>query len=455
MPVTRTRPSHSERVSPLENNKGTSRKVSGKSETTLEGPEIIVCGQRLQPSPVFDTFFRFAAERQAIDDRRRNGQSAPWTEDTILQNTKFCNVFRVLDRLTQYIIREVIEKDSQIAIDILFRIVLFNTFTKIETYELLRRKFGPLTWAKYDHKAFLDTLERAYRRGDALYTGAFQKPAPHLGSSMAFQNHLELLYVIMNELPAVIRGANYLVEIYEFLAALPGMGPFAAYQLLLNLSYAKFMNFHESDFVVAGPGALSGLYKMFGNSYLEGQKKVSQFSTHVMRWMQETQQQHFARLNIEFSGLGPQKLPMQLCDIEHTLCEVDKYSRVAHPQISGLQKRTRLKAASFTSTGPLPSLCLPKAWAHPSRKIPRIREEPPHIEQRYVISSIRKHEVTDGGRIKLLVHWLGYGETDDTWEDAHKLRQDAPETVNEYVQAHGLYLDEGSPLSSLSSNAGE
>jgi len=38
---------------------------------------IIIKGQKLEPTIVFDTFWRFAAERKAIDDRRRSGIPGP------------------------------------------------------------------------------------------------------------------------------------------------------------------------------------------------------------------------------------------------------------------------------------------------------------------------------------------------------------------------------------------
>lgn len=39
---------------------------------------ITVNGKELKPTVAFDTFWRFAAERKNIDDRRRAGQSAPY-----------------------------------------------------------------------------------------------------------------------------------------------------------------------------------------------------------------------------------------------------------------------------------------------------------------------------------------------------------------------------------------
>jgi len=39
--------------------------------------EITISGVQLRPTVAFDTFWRFAAERKSIDDKRRAGESAP------------------------------------------------------------------------------------------------------------------------------------------------------------------------------------------------------------------------------------------------------------------------------------------------------------------------------------------------------------------------------------------
>ena len=57
---------------------------------------------------VFDSYWKFAAERQRIYEKRLKGESQPWTADPILQAHKFTNVFRAADRTSQYLIREVI-----------------------------------------------------------------------------------------------------------------------------------------------------------------------------------------------------------------------------------------------------------------------------------------------------------------------------------------------------------
>jgi len=48
---------------------------------------------------VFDSYWRFAAERQRVYERRLNGDPQPWTDDPTLSAHKFTNVFRACDRV--------------------------------------------------------------------------------------------------------------------------------------------------------------------------------------------------------------------------------------------------------------------------------------------------------------------------------------------------------------------
>ena len=63
---------------------------------------------------VFDTYWTFAAERQRIYLSRLAGMPAPWSGDPILARFKFCNAYRAADRVSQYLIREVIYDDREV-----------------------------------------------------------------------------------------------------------------------------------------------------------------------------------------------------------------------------------------------------------------------------------------------------------------------------------------------------
>ena len=76
-------------------------------------PRITICGRRLDPTPVFDTYWRFAAARQGLYEARLRGQPAPWTSDPILRRHRFTNCYRAADRVSQFLISQVIYEGSQ------------------------------------------------------------------------------------------------------------------------------------------------------------------------------------------------------------------------------------------------------------------------------------------------------------------------------------------------------
>ncbi len=79
------------------------------------------------PTPVFETFWRFAAERQNIFFRRLDHTALSWTNDPILQRYKFTNAYRASDRVSQYLIRNVIYEGDQSPSEIFFRYDSFQT----------------------------------------------------------------------------------------------------------------------------------------------------------------------------------------------------------------------------------------------------------------------------------------------------------------------------------------
>src|SRR5438128_1235810 len=62
----------------------------------------------LKPTPVYNSYWRFAAERQNVFFRRLEGRPPPWTHDPVIRAHKFTNAYRASDRVSQYLIRRVI-----------------------------------------------------------------------------------------------------------------------------------------------------------------------------------------------------------------------------------------------------------------------------------------------------------------------------------------------------------
>lgn len=84
--------------------------------------DILVFNRKKTPKPniVYDTYWRFAAERQEIFFKRVKEQNPPWTEDKILSLFKFTNAYRVTDRVSQYLIKNVIYSEVKNPDDVFF-----------------------------------------------------------------------------------------------------------------------------------------------------------------------------------------------------------------------------------------------------------------------------------------------------------------------------------------------
>src|SRR5436305_8783481 len=100
---------------------------------------VRIGGTKLAVTPVFEAYWRFAAERQRIFFRRLNNTSDAFTEDPVLKNFKFTNAYRASDRASQYLIRNVIYRKDLPGDErnVFFRVLLFKLFNKIETWETL------------------------------------------------------------------------------------------------------------------------------------------------------------------------------------------------------------------------------------------------------------------------------------------------------------------------------
>jgi hypothetical protein len=297
---------------------------------------LAIAGRELSVTPVFETYWRFAAARQEVYLARLQGRHAPWTADDILRRYRFTNVFRASDRVSQHLIRHVIYAPdaSMDSADVTFRVLLFKIFNKISTWDALVKTVGPIAWRDYDFDLYAAALDAVAQRGP-IYSPAYVMPPPQLGEPDKRRNHLRLLELMMRDgLPDRVQAADSLAAVFEALMAYPSMGRFLSFQFTIDLNYSLLLSRSEDEFVVAGPGAIDGIRKCFG--------PASQgIESDIIKYMTETQQDHFDRLGLEFDGLFGR--PLHLIDCQNLFCEVDKYSRVAHPEVRGKSGRTRIK----------------------------------------------------------------------------------------------------------------
>jgi alpha-glutamyl/putrescinyl thymine pyrophosphorylase clade 1 len=304
----------------------------------------------------FGSYWRFATERMAIFQRRLDNQPAPWTDDPILRSYRFTNVYRATDRVSQYLIREVQYRSdrSQAPDELFFRTLLFKIFNKIDTWEAIEIAHGPIAWQSIDLGELDCTLTSLFSQRKAIYSAAYIMPAPPFGQRRKHSNHLALLsHMMADQLASRMTRARTLSEVYELILAYPGLGKFLAFQYAIDLNYSQLLNFEESEFVVAGPGALDGISKCFSET-------GGRSPEWLIRWMAERQDVEFRSRDLKFDGLFGR--PLQPIDCQNLFCEISKYTRVAHPELAGIADRQRIKQSYQRNERPLEPLAFPPRW---------------------------------------------------------------------------------------------
>lgn len=330
--------------------------------TSRRAAEVVVAGRSLPTSEVFDTYWVFASRRHEIYQARLEGGRGPWTDDPILQNHRFTNCYRAADRVSQFLISQVIYRGTQDFTEVAFRTLLFKLFNKIDTWQLLIQELGETpSWSDFDLDAYDQILSRHFQAGHRLYSAAYVMAPPRLGAERKHTNHLRLLRNMMaTRLPDALQAAPSMAAAFDLLREQPGIGDFLAFQYLIDLNYSEGLTFDEMDFVVAGPGAKDGIRKCFGPA-------ATGIESEVIAYMAESQNEHFDRLGLTFDGLRGREL--QLIDCQNLFCEVDKYARVAHPSIAGRSGRSRIKQRFAPVRSELTSWFPPK-WGLNSSAIP-------------------------------------------------------------------------------------
>lgn len=310
---------------------------------------------RPKRSAVYDSYWRFASTRFEVFVKRLTNPWGPWTNDPVISNNRFTNVFRASDRVSQYLIKLQYEADYLNAEDIFFRTILFKFFNKIETYEILRKQIGKITCDNFSFEKYDSLLTYELAKGNTIYSAAYIMPSA--GSAFGYKfkhsNHLALLSKMMNDkLFRKIQETNRLEEVYQLLLGYPSLGNFLAFQYAIDLNYSTLIDFSEMDFVVAGPGAKNGIAKCFDS--------LGDYSFEdIIKMMADNQEAEFERLEVDQLTLWGR--PLQLIDCQNLFCEVDKYLRVTNPEVGAITGRKRIKQKFTKSKGPI-SLFFPPKW---------------------------------------------------------------------------------------------
>lgn len=273
----------------------------------------------------------FMRARHAVYTKRAAGKPPPWTDDPVLRTYRFCNVYRELDTVTVWI-RENIREPYAGHPHLWFMLAIARQINLPATLqELMDKGAWPVNTGWSPAKARKIMLARQ-ARGDQLYTGAYMLNAHGRGPEDPSDKAFFTCYLVLD---SVWKARAKITEAFEgdsmqaaHAALLPyhGWGGFTAYEVVCDARYTRYGGKWKdiNTFAHAGPGAVRGLNRLIGYPVKDSMAKTEALA-------------HMITLLAQVRKLWPRNLPtLELREIEHSLCEYDKWQRVltgeGHPR---------------------------------------------------------------------------------------------------------------------------
>ena len=254
-----------------------------------------------------NNFFNYINERHFIYLNKTANVAFPWTKDKILQEYSFCNVFRELDKVTIWIRKNWREPFADhpnlpFAMDMASQINLTDTLEEVGF---------PTTW---DPERIKNIMFDRQKRKQKVYTGAYMLTGT-LGGPKVVQTIDKILTPLYNNQPPLY--PNSLEKTWREYLTYKGFAKFISYEVVTDLRHTKHLQNAEDimTWANAGPGAKRGLNRIF-NRELNQPLPVKQSNEEMMDL-----------LDYSVEMLEPYVPALEMRDIEHCLCEFDKYER--------------------------------------------------------------------------------------------------------------------------------
>lgn len=284
--------------------------------------------KRLSP---LERFLYWIKERHNIFVLKSAKVKKPWTDDEILQQYFFTNPYRENDKVTQWVrsnIRDPLYYDPKV----LFALTCFRWFNLIETGVALS-SYRHTKGAQCDHGLLerwicskaIKLLTDRQLDGEKVFTGAFTiSPSGSTKPKIerVCEDYITPVWANWKELAHKVKKGKTMENAFNALRAYPGLagGGFMAYEVVCDLRYTGLLEMppDRNTWTNLGPGGIRGLNRLMDRP-LESPKPRD--------WLKEM----VSLLKTVRSKL-PNMPKFEMREIEHSLCEYDKYERALFGQ---------------------------------------------------------------------------------------------------------------------------
>jgi hypothetical protein len=273
---------------------------------------------------VIERYFWWINERHRIYLARLDNKPWPWTKDEVLQNYKFTNVFRELDTGTIWL-RENWRNPYADHGELFFNICVYRVFNWWATAEVIGYQ------EEWDPEGTEAKLRELRKNDIRIFTNAHMMTAT-LGGDRITQTVWKILDPLWSLVVDVepVQG-DTLQSAFTRLLKHPdikGIGPFLSYEIVTDCRHTRYLGNADDIMTWAnpGPGAMRGINRIHGKPIGWNEDKTY---FHSRRQFPPDYYVEFMQYLLEISpGYLEDHVPsLEMRDIEHCLCEFDKYER--------------------------------------------------------------------------------------------------------------------------------
>lgn len=240
------------------------------------------------------TFWYWIDERTRIYDKKEAKHPWPWTQDKVLQDYKFTNAFRQLDRGTVALNTALSRATTKMGI--LWSIWWYRLFNREEHAQQIYCDFTSLS--KYIRQCKAD--------GKKIFTGA------HMTTGVAFEEKhdtyleaCEEAWSASGRVSGIANQTKSMEATFKELLQYYMVGRFVAYEIVCDMRWCGWEFHDRNTWANIGPGAKRGLRRLGLPVELDSMIQLLKQSPKNLAYAKN----------------------LELREIEHSLCEFDKYER--------------------------------------------------------------------------------------------------------------------------------
>jgi hypothetical protein len=256
--------------------------------------------------------FAFAQERYSIFLKKEAGKKPPWTNDEILQNYRFTNIYREDDRVTAWI-RENWRRPHSKDPDLWFAMCVARLFNQPSTLKAIGYP------VPFEALEFASTINRLDKAGAKIFNAAYIVSTNGLSVKKTAYIHHEVIVPLWKARERLRPQAGDSLNSWHMtLGQMQGFGSFMTAQVIADIKYHPPLNKANDweTFAASGPGSRRGL-----NYVLDRGRRDT--------WTEDEFRLELGRLREKLLPLfARHQMPKPHAqDVQNLLCEWSKYWR--------------------------------------------------------------------------------------------------------------------------------